>query len=395
MTKFLKLFAVLLFTTFAAATLTRTIAARDEAGVGRLSAGLAQGQAGAAPPEKTAAQAYRNIRVFKELPASQLLGAMNYMTGALGVGCNHCHAGNAFAGDDKPAKQTARRHIQMMGEINAQNFGGQVVVNCATCHRGQAQPASVISLSPAALQPAAQKAGAKPPASLPTVDQVLDKYLGALGGKERAGQMKTLTMKGSRTMANGNDPPSTERMEVYRKAPDRMLMIFTGAGGAVSTQAYDGTLAWRGSGGKATRVGGMDLAGAKRDADFYKDINLKDRFPAMTVTGSENVGGREAYVVEATLAEDNPARMLFGVRSEKLYFDAQTGLLVRRYMEYKTPLGALPEATDFEDYRSVGGVMLPFTVRFSRPPFTMIQRLSEIKVNAPVGDEKFHMPGGK
>src|SRR6476469_1868413 len=75
-------------------------------------------QGGAAGGEKPAEQVYKNIQVFKGLPSSQLLGAMNFMAGSLGVGCNHCHVVNQFAKDDKPTKQTARRMILMMRKIN-------------------------------------------------------------------------------------------------------------------------------------------------------------------------------------------------------------------------------------------------------------------------------------
>src|SRR5258708_15585981 len=90
--------------------------------------------------ERPAEQAYKNIQVFKGLTESQLLGAMNFMTGALGVGCFHCHT-NQFASDDKLAKQTARRMIQMMRTINQTDFGDKLAVNCYTCHQGHVKPA--------------------------------------------------------------------------------------------------------------------------------------------------------------------------------------------------------------------------------------------------------------
>ncbi len=133
--------------------------------------------------EKTAEQAYKNIQVFKGLPASQLLGAMNFMAGSLGVSCNHCHVPNQFAKDDKPAKQIARQHLQMMRAINDANFGGKTVVNCATCHRGETRSASVLTLAQNPF-PSADTA-LKSSESLPTVDQILDKYLQAIGGRKR------------------------------------------------------------------------------------------------------------------------------------------------------------------------------------------------------------------
>jgi hypothetical protein len=96
--------------------------------------------------ERTAEQTYRNIQVFKGLPESQLLAAMQFMAGSLGVNCQHCHT-NQFPQDDKPAKQTARRMIAMMRAINQGNFSDKLSVNCYTCHRGQLKPAVVLPVT--------------------------------------------------------------------------------------------------------------------------------------------------------------------------------------------------------------------------------------------------------
>ena len=86
---------------------------------------------------------------------------------------------------------------------------------------------------------------------------------------------------------------------------------------------------------------------------------------------------------------------MFGIEGEKLYFDAQNGLLIRRYMEYQTPLGALPEATDYADYRKINGIWIPFTVRLSRPPLVVTQKFTEVKINQPVEDAVFEIPANK
>lgn len=343
--------------------------------------------------EKTADQSYRNIQVFKGVPASQLLGAMNFMAGALGVSCNHCHTQNQFAKDDKPAKQIARRHILMMRAVNDATFESRTVVNCATCHRGETRPASSLSVGQSAWEIPAPTT-AKSSEALPTVEQILDRYAQSLGGTARVEKLRTLTMKGTRVTTMGVDPPSTEQLEVYRKAPNKLLMTFTSPGNN-STQAFNGAGAWRKNNGRVNAIGGPDLSGARRDADFYKDIHLREQYPQMAVVGNEKVGGRACYVIEAVLADTSPARMLFGIQTEKFYFDAQTGLLVRRYMEYKTLLGQLPEATDYGDYKRVNGLMYPFSIRLSRPPLTAIQKFTEIKLDRPISDEMFEMPPAK
>jgi len=130
-----------------------------------------------APQERLAEQTYKNIQVFKGVPATQLLGVMNYMAGALGVSCNHCHVPNQFAKDDKPTKQMARRHILMTRTLNESTFAGQPVVNCSTCHRGETRPAPRLELTRA--EPLATPTAD----ALPSVDQILERYAKALGGE--------------------------------------------------------------------------------------------------------------------------------------------------------------------------------------------------------------------
>jgi hypothetical protein len=86
---------------------------------------------------------------------------------------------------------------------------------------------------------------------------------------------------------------------------------------------------------------------------------------------------------------------MFGIMIEKLYFDTISGLLIRRSMEYRTPLGVLPEATDYMSYRKIDGVMFPFIIRLYRPPLEVTQRIVEIRTNAPVDDATFEAPAAK
>jgi len=342
--------------------------------------------------ERTADQVYKNIQEFKGLPASQLLGAMNFMAGSLGVSCNHCHVPNQFSKDDKPAKQTARRHLQMMRSINEANFGGNTVVNCVSCHRGQTRPASALVLGQNPFSSADKVSTSAE--SLPTIDQILDKYFQAIGGRKKIENLKTLAIKGTRETRNGADPPSTDQLEIYRKAPNKLLMNFSASGNS-SSQAFNGTTGWRKFNGRVGAIQGPDLLGARRDADLYKDYDFKEQYPKLVVIGKEKIAGREAFVIEATFAETHPAKAMFGIASEKLYFDTQSGLLIRRSIDYPTPLGVLPEATDYIDYGKVNGMMFPFTIRLSRPPLIVTQKLVEIKINTPIDDSIFEAPAAK
>jgi hypothetical protein len=85
-------------------------------------------------------QEFKNIRVLTGMAATQLMPEMMGFRKALGVDCTHCHVQNEFEKDDKPAKTTARRMIEMVRQINADNFEGANSVSCWTCHRGRVKP---------------------------------------------------------------------------------------------------------------------------------------------------------------------------------------------------------------------------------------------------------------
>jgi hypothetical protein len=122
----------------------------------------------------------------------------------------------------------------------------------------------------------------------------------------------------------------------------------------------------------------------RREAEFHKETRLKEVYPKMTVLGRATVGGREAYVVEASPAD--------GGSPEKLFFDAQTGLLVRKYSEARTALGQFPTQTDYEDYREVDGVKLPFSIRWAIPGRVWGRKITEVKQNVPLDDAQFNAP---
>lgn len=346
-------------------------------------------QGGPAGGDKPAEQVYKNIQVFKGLPSSQLLGAMNFMAGSLGVGCNHCHVVNQFAKDDKPTKQTARKMILMMRKINEDNFGGELNINCSTCHAGKTRPGLLPPLTRSETSASANTAE-----PLPAVDVVLDKYVLALGGKARIEKMTTVVMEGPRLESSGSNPPSTTAMQIYRRSPNQLMMIMATPEQTI-TQAFNGTAGWRKFNDRISQMSAADMVGARRDANFLKDIELKPQYSKLVTVGKERIEGRDTYVLEGTLTDDSPQKKMFGIETEKLYFDVQTGLLVRRAMFYRTPLGQLPEVTDYEDYRKVKGIMMPFTVRLTRPPFVYLQKFNKIELNTSLPDKHFDVPAAK
>ena len=324
---------------------------------------------------KTAEQQYKNIQVFKGLPAADLDPTMAFIAGSLGVKCSYCHA-NPFDKDDKPTKLAARKMIQMVFDINKGTFNGDTAVTCFTCHRGKPRPVSVPVVSENLWGPPPPK---QVEPELPTSDAVFEKYVRALGGTAAWDKVTTRVTKASRIGADGVLVPE----DVYEKSPNKIVTT-TMYPDISFSNGFNGTSAW----GYSNKGGQQQLPAEllkqlKDNADFRKEINLKTHFQSVKVVGEEKVRDRATWVVVATKQDG---------QREKLFFDAETGLLVRRYIEAKTILGMLPLQTDYEDYRDVDGIKLPFLIHWSFPGRSWGRKVTEIKHNVPIEDVKFELP---
>ncbi len=325
------------------------------------------------PANQTAAQKFKNIQIFKELPAAQLDPTMAFISGALGVKCNYCHV-NQFDKDEKPTKLAARRMIQMVFDLNKGSFNGQGAVSCYTCHRGKPTPVSI----PAIGENLWSSISTPPrtPTELPTAEQILARYVNALGGTEALAKITSRVAKGSRIGADGILVPE----QVYQKAPDKILTV-TSYPTVVFSSGFNGKVGWGSSSKEGpTPLPDQVLAQLKADSVFNKELKMDQLYSKLKVEGRSTVRGSEAYVIEATAAN--------GLR-EKLFFDTQTGLLVRRYVESNTILGPLPLQTDYEDFREIDGVKQPFLIHWSLPGRIWGRKITEVSQNVPIGDSKF------
>jgi hypothetical protein len=346
-------------------------------------------QAASAPPQKasteqTVEQVQKNIKVISGLPVSQLFPVMNFISASLGVRCQYCHVNKDgkwdFPSDEKPEKATAREMIKMVLSVNKSTFKGDTEVSCFTCHRGRTNPASVPQLPIPEVTPR-PVTEVTPTETLPTVDQIFAKYTEAIGGAAAIDKLKSRAMKGTWLTSNG----ISLGYEVYQVGPDRLYSILNTPKQGVFERGFDGSIAWEKSGRGIRDIEGSELFYLRRYPDLFKDIKLKEQFTRTGVAGKDKIGDREVFVVRGVTVDK---------RLERLYFDTQTGLLLRRVSNIPTMIAIIPEQIDFEDYRDVDGMKMPFTIRISAidPFYTSTRSFAEIKINVPVDETKFRKP---
>jgi hypothetical protein len=350
---------------------------------------LASASAISAQDDRPAEQVYANIKVMKGVPASQIAQGMHLIEAALGVDCTHCHVEMHFD-RDVPMKEKARAMYTMMVQINRANFNGEQVVTCYTCHKGKAIPDTI----PAVPAPPLAPEGGAAKAVLPTVDQVVAKYIAALGGEQALRKVTSRVITGSLDIPTGPGGSVLVPATLVRtmKEPNLFVDVYKTDKFTISN-GFDGTAAWaRGQLGNVNSPapGGVDAERARRAAAFYEPLTLKQQYPAMAVEGIERINGHDAYVVTGTPAMNTP---------ERLYFDSQTGLLLRKWTYVVAVSGKSPYQVDFDDYRDTGsGVKVPFTVRISPAgQRTVLQTTSTLRIvkvqdNVPVDAAVFVKP---
>jgi hypothetical protein len=331
---------------------------------------------------KTAEEVYKNIVQLKGTPADQLQPAMQFISASLGVDCAFCHVQGNFAADDKRPKATARAMMAMTAMINKEAFHGRQQITCESCHRGATRPVS----TPPVLESDAEPKPATPPAAAagataPTADEIVDKYIAAVGGADAIRKVTSRQAKGV-IIVNGTETP----IELFTKAPNLRLSISQNPSGGSFT-GIDGSAGWMGSTGHAAReMSPAESWAAGIDAEFAVPLRLKEMFPQMRRGRPETVNGSECEVLTGTAEGHPPVR---------LDFDAKSGLLVRLVRYADTPMGRNATQIDYADYRDSGGVKIPFRWTLSRPIARFTIQLSEVKSNVAIDSARFAKPSGE
>ncbi len=362
--------------------------------------------------EQTIAQEGRekNVKLLGDLPVSQFIPVMNYFAVSMGRRCNYCHVNNNgqwdYASDAKPEKNTAREMIKLVFDTN-KNLQGLKLdpIACYTCHRGRNSPQSTITLplampsppaggGPAQGRPtgtpagsgAAGTAGAQPQASptprpTPTpADQIVAKYITAIGGQANVDKVQSRTSK----LTASNGPGNPINLEIYQAPPNKFYMRTTMDQG-VFERGFDGQVGWEKSPRGVRQLNSVEVWRGQNSINLFGNLNFK-QYTRLRTVGRDKVGDRDAYVILASRSDTDV---------ERLFFDVETGLLLRRITYLHTMIANIPEQFDFEDYRDVDGVKLPFVIRVSsvdagNPVST--RTFSEMKLNAPGDESKFKMP---
>jgi photosynthetic reaction center cytochrome c subunit len=360
---------------------------------------LAHGQAARPGTEQKplmAEDVFKNVQLLKGIPVKEFMDTMGFFSAATSLNCIDCHAAQesneslqGYA-TDTPLKQTARKMILLVNMINKTTFGGQRKVTCYTCHRATDHPKTIPSLleqygtpedDPDEVEITSNALGQ--PANQISADQILDKYLQAIGGAPLLAKLTSFVAKGT---YEGYETASEKvPLEIFANAPNQLTtVVHTQHGDSVST--YDGNHGWVAAADKLMRtlpLSGGDLQGAKIDAYLSFATGIKRDFKWRTGFPSVSINDRPVQVIQEVGGGETGA---------KLYFDKDSGLLLRQVRYSDTPVGVIPTQIDYSDYRGVAGVKMPFHTVITWTDGRSTIELTDVQPNVRIDAAKFATP---
>ncbi|HEV2445824.1 MAG TPA: photosynthetic reaction center cytochrome c subunit family protein [Candidatus Sulfopaludibacter sp.] len=357
----------------------------------------------------TSDQVFKNIQVLKGIPVDDFMGTMGIMCAALGFDCSDCHTGAGTVkvdwAADTPKKVRARRMVQMMQAINRDNFSGRQMVTCWSCHHGRDRPATTPSLE-YMYGPATQEMDdmlTQMPGQ-PAADTIIDKYLQAIGGAERLAAVKSYVATGTSVSFGGFGGGG--RVQIFAKFPDQRATLIDfpqNPERGRSIRTYNGREGWLETPltvlGEYQLTGG-ELDGAKLDAELAFPGQIKQALSnlrvSMPITISDLPGPSSQTAQQASMAAIGQDRLVNVVQGTgpngaiaTLYFDQQSGLLVRAVRYARSPIGRVPTQVDLGDYREVNGIKMPFRLIFAWMDGRDAIQLSDVRMNVPIDAAKF------
>ncbi|HJZ71060.1 MAG TPA: photosynthetic reaction center cytochrome c subunit family protein [Vicinamibacterales bacterium] len=356
----------------------------------------AHGQPPAPAAGRKAGEAFKNVTTstLKELSVDDFVASMGLISANLGLDCADCHpnAGTDRADFviDTPRKITTRRMVEMVAGINRTNFAGVQRVTCWTCHHGRITPSTTISLDAWYDVPNIELDDAvRQDNGEPSADQVLDKYIAALGGAQKLGAVTSFVATG--TAIGYGELGGNADFTLMAKSPNQRAIVisYKDTQRPASSWSFDGRAGWiktpRGLLGEYELVG-SELDGARFEAQLAFPGQIKQALTNWRGAATRSIGDRDFLVVQGS----GPRGFL-----ATLYFDPKTSLLARVVRYGPSPIGRMPTQIDYADYRDVDGIKFPFEYKFLWLDGRYTAKLSTVEPNATIDAAKFGRPVAK
>jgi zinc protease len=203
-----------------------------------------------------------------------------------------------------------------------------------------------------------------------TAKSVFENYINAIGGEKALKSVKTLAMNGTTTIPQAPSPLTfTSKLD----ARGKMMVALSMSGMTLMKQVVNEKGAYIEQQGQKKNLEGDDLIEMKASAAPFEELQLRNK-AALKVTGIEAINGSDAYMIQDG--------------KTTYYYDVKSGLKVAESKVREQGGQTMTQVTNFEDYKEVKGVKVPFNI-IQNIGFELDIKMSDIKINEGVSDADF------
>jgi outer membrane lipoprotein-sorting protein len=218
-------------------------------------------------------------------------------------------------------------------------------------------------------------------ADLPTAESILARSLAKSGGAAAHAKVKGAIMTGKVEIVGHN---ISGPVQVFQQGDKNYTVIELPGVGKVE-EGYDGETAWEVNALSGPRIkDGEEKNATVRASRLDLLTAWKDLYKEARTVGEENLDGKPAWKVQLTPND--------GGKPETLYFDKTSALLVRMSQTIPTALGEIPVEAELSDYRSVAGVLTPFSMTQKAMSQVMTMRFDKVQWNPAIPPDRFDLP---
>ncbi|MGH9720023.1 MAG: hypothetical protein ACRD8O_07405 [Bryobacteraceae bacterium] len=217
--------------------------------------------------------------------------------------------------------------------------------------------------------------------ALPKADTILDRYIEVTGGRAAYEKIKSSIEIGSvEFIGKGLKGMVT----LFQAAPNRSYVSIELEGIGKMEVGSDGNTAWEKNAITGPRVkSGEERTAALRESDMHSLVMWRNHFKKAETSAVETIDGKVCYKVIVTPGEGKP---------ETRFYDKQSGLLVRKEIIVKSPMGEVPGEIMIGDYKKVGDILRPHFRREKALNMELVTQIQSITQNVEIPPGKFALP---
>ena len=246
-------------------------------------------------------------------------------------------------------------------------------------------PVKAATAPPETITPPVAVAAPPPAATPPTGPRpaaaILADAVKGIGGEAALNAHTTMRMKLDVTFQGMGISGSIERLVT---SSGKMLVTTDVPGNGTSREGTNGTAFWADDPINGLRaVTGAEAELLRIDASFCPELHATLLFKTVTSKSDTSPTGAPLECAVLTPKEGSAITNCY---------DPTTHLQVIQKGTHTTPQGESPFTTVIKDYRSVGGIQIPFALDTQEGPFTFTMRVLDVKLDTPLDDKQFDMP---